>query len=219
MTCQMFPTSGSLRLFTSFLSCSWSLVSYVSCCCRVLDLRRSRQHSASHLSDRCLPTKQWIIIVLHLSGGTHLVWSTAFFLLFLVMAWHPQPAYPAPFFWAWNADALSLSGSVCVSLFLFLTLLFFPSTSLSPSSLPLLLADQVTWIKQTSRLCERREGKKKGKGCFVTRGIRGEVIYLPLFWRLTKCLPSSWCGILPSSLFSILRCLFTSGSQLLCLVC
>lgn len=57
-----------------------------------LDLARPSQHSVSHLSDRCLPPKQWVIIELHLSGCTHLVWSAAFLLLFLVMAWHPQSA-------------------------------------------------------------------------------------------------------------------------------
>lgn len=118
--------SGSPRLFPSFPSCSRSSDFFVSCsCCHracpsLWDLRRLRQHCASHLSDRCLLPKQWVIGVLHLSGSTHLARAAAFLLLLLVMDWHPQSAYPAPFVSAWHADALSLSGSGSVYLPLFL---------------------------------------------------------------------------------------------------
>lgn len=138
MTCQMFCTYGLLRLFSSPMCPVAALLPWA------LDLRRSRQHSAS-LSDRCLPPKQWIIRVLHLSGGTHLVWSAGFLLLFPVMAWHPQSAYPAPFWGSWQADALSLSYFTFLSLsfpspsaillHLFLPLLFFSYSRIkSPKS-------------------------------------------------------------------------------------
>lgn len=111
-------------------SCCWGLHSCVCRCCLeaspwALDFRRPSQHSASHLSDRCLLPKQWVITVLHLSGCTHLVWCSAFLLLFLVMTWHPH--LPTKhLFWAKHADALSLSGSICLCLSLsFPTLLFF----------------------------------------------------------------------------------------------
>lgn len=171
----------------------------------VLDLRGLRQHSAPHLSDRCLPPKQWIIVVLHLSGGTHLVWSAAFFLLFLVTAWHPQPAYPAPFFsffffpgmarrcfvsvWLY----LSVSVSFFFQPFLFFSSdIFFPLSSLSLTKSPK-SKEQPDYVREKKRSI-------KVKGCVATRGIRAEVIYLPLVWCLTECLPSSWCGIFPRPL-------------------
>lgn len=207
---QMFPTSGLTGIIyiipQLWLKCS------ALCYLRlpqapswVLDLRGLRQRSAPHLSDRCLPPKQWIIVVLHLSGGTHLVWSAAFFLLFLVTAWHPQPAYPAPFFSFFffpghgtQMLCLCLTLSVCVCLFLFPALpffssdIFFPLSSLSLTKSPK-SKEQADYVREKKRSI-------KVKGCVATRGIRAEVIYLPLVWCLTEYLPSSWYGIFPRPL-------------------
>lgn len=150
--------------FKSFTSCSWSSP---SCVCRhslqasywALYHWRPSQHSVSHLSDRCLPPKQWVITVLHLSGCTHLIWSAAFLLLFLVMAWHPQSAYQAPFFWAWHTDALSLSCSVCLCLSFIAWPAFVFSISFSLPRFLFSLTDPNTPIKGTSRLCGRKSKK------------------------------------------------------------
>lgn len=164
----MFPTSGLLRLLTSFpqlyLKLSplcFLLLSQASSW--ALDLRRPSQHSASHLSDRCLPPKQWIITAFHLSGCAHLVWSAAFLLLFLVMAWHPQSAYQAPFFGhGTQMLCLCLALSVCVCLFFFPTLLFPPSLFLS---LLLFLSVSLTQTPQSNEQAhyvrEKREQKKE----------------------------------------------------------
>lgn len=113
--------------------------------------------------------------------------------------------------WLYLSVSLSFFSSPFFLFSVYISFSLFSSSLTCWPSHPNQTNKQIMW--------EKRGQKKKGKGCFATRGIRGEVIYLPLFWRLSKCLPSSWCGILPSSLFSILRCLFSSGSQLLCLVC
>lgn len=169
----MFPASGLLRLFTSFPNCSGSLVSCFTLLLQAsswaLDLRRPSQHSASHLSDRCLPPKQWIITAPHLSGCTHLVWSAAFLLLFVVIAWLPQSAYQAPF--------LGMARRCFVSVWLYLFGFFFSHPTFSSSfsssfSLTLsflspsprvCLVDPDTPIKWTSRLCERKEKKRENK--------------------------------------------------------
>lgn len=156
------------------------------------DLRRPSQHSASHLSDRCLPPKQWIITALHLSGCTHLVWSAAFLLLFLVMAWHPQSAYQAPFFWTWHEDALSLSGSVSFCLFLFPAWLFFFFISFS---LLLLCSVSLTQTPQSNEQAdyvrEKREPKKKeNKRMFCHQGNNGRS-------NLSSSLLASWLNVYP----------------------
>lgn len=172
-TCQMLPTAGLLTLFTSFPSCSWSLCSQLSqASSRVLDLRRLGQHSASHLSDRFLPPKQWIIVVLHLSGGTHLVWSAAFFLLFLVMTWHLQPAYPAPF--------LGMAHRYFVSLWLYLSVSVSfpenPSHPPTPHRFLSLLSHSLTKSPKSNEQADyvREERAKKGKRMFYHQGNKGE---------------------------------------------
>lgn len=206
---QMSARSGLLRLYTSFPGCIWSLDP--SCYChrpahlRLLALWRMGHHCDSHLSDRCLPPKQWIIGVLHLSGGTHLAWSAAFLPLFHVIAWHLQSAYPAPFF---QYDTPMLCLCLAVSLFLsFFSSPFFPFTSL--------FAHLLTKLPKSNRQADYvREGKNKRKIIYPTRGIWREVIYLPLFLELTYCLHSSWCATFLFSLFSILLFFFSSDPQL-----
>lgn len=159
----------------SFTSCSWSSP---SCVCRrssqasywALYHWRPSQHSASHLSDRCLLPKQWVIAVLHLSGCTHLVWSAAFSLLFLVMAWHPQSAYPASFFFFGHGTqmlCLCLALSVCVCLFhrsaCFCIFHLFASS-------PLVFLPSLTRTPQSKELGDYVG--EKAKGCFATRGIK-----------------------------------------------
>ena len=119
---------------------------------------RPSQHSPSHLSDRCLPPKPWVIAVLHLSGCTHLVWSAAFSLLFLVMAWHPQSAYQAPFFGhGTQMLCLCLTLSVCVSFFSHPAFVFFISFSF-----PLFLFSSLTQTPQSTELahCVRKKREK-----------------------------------------------------------
>lgn len=224
----MFPTSGLTEII--YIIPQLWLKRSALCYLRlpqapswVLDLRGLRQHSPPHLSDRCLPPKQWIIVVLHLSGGTHLVWSAAFFLLFLVTAWHPQPAYPAPFFFfffsrAWHADALSLSDSICLCLSLSFSSPsgFFFLRHLFPALF--FVSDQVAQIKGTSRLCVRKKEEYKSKRICCYQGNKGGSNLS------SSCLVSDWVFTLlvvwyfsPSS-FSILQWLYSSVSQLLFLV-
>lgn len=117
----------------------------------------------------------------------------------------PTACLPGTFFFfffsgAWHADALSLSDSICLCLslsfsspsFFFFSDIFFPLSSLSLTKLPK-SKEQADYVREKKRSI-------KVKGCVATRGIRAEVIYLPLVWCLTECLPSSWCGIFPRPL-------------------
>lgn len=125
----MFSLSVLQDSIISFTNYSWNLDLCVGRCCSqasywALYHWRQSQHSASHLSDRCLPPKQWVIALLHLSGCTHLVWCAAFLLLFLVMAWHPQSAYQPPFF-GYGTWMLCLCLAVCLFQFLCYFLFYF----------------------------------------------------------------------------------------------
>lgn len=223
---QMFPTSGLTEII--YIIPQLWLKRSALCYLRlpqapswVLDLRGLRQHSAPHLSDRCLPPKQWIIVVLHLSGGTHLVWSAAFFLLFLVTAWHPQPAYPAPFFSFFFPGhgtqmlCLCLTLSVCVCLFLFPALLFFFSSDIFFPLSSLSLTKSPKSKEQADYVWEK---KYKSKRICCYQGNKGGSNLS------SSCLVSDWVFTLlvvsyfsPSS-FSILQWLYSSVSQLLFLV-
>ena len=138
-------------------------------------------------------------------------------LCFCSLSWLGTRSLPSQqlffFFWAWHADALSLSGSVCVRLFSFffffrqpmLFFCFFLDLFLSPP-LPLRVADPDTPIKWTSRLCEGKKSgqKKEEKRMLYHRGNKGRSnLSSSLFGVMTECLPSLWCGIFPSPLFSI----------------
>lgn len=121
----------------------------------------------------------------------------------------PAVCLPSTFFWAWLADALSLSGSVCLRLSLsfpnpdfFLPLLFLLSFSFFLSLCVLL-----TWTPQSNEQAdyvrEKEKTKKRGKGCSVNRGIRGEVIYLRLLASGLTVYPPSGVVffLLPFSVF------------------
>lgn len=115
-----------------YIKCSSNFVSCASCCCLILGLRSYEAKSALCPSFIRQMSPSQAMNNHSLSGGTHLVWSAASLLLFLVMAWHPQSAYQAPFYFrAWHTDALSLSASMCLSL-PFPSLLF-PSSFRCPS--------------------------------------------------------------------------------------
>lgn len=167
--CIMFPSSGLQGLFISAPQWIWILgLSVCDYCSWAVSLapilRKSSQHSASHLSDRCLPPKQWVIAVLHLSGRSHLVWSAAPVLLFTVIAWHPQSAYQAPFFGhATQMLCLCLALFVCVSS-LFSTIFF---SSPFPSSLHSFFPTLSRWPRHPNQMNkqimfkerEQKEGK------------------------------------------------------------
>lgn len=95
----------------------------------------------------------------------------------------PAVCLPSIFFWAWHAGALSLSGSICLRpclsffppYFFFSLISFFFRLFLS-----VLLTQAPQSNEQADYVREKREQKKK---CSATRGIKGEVIYLPLFWH------------------------------------
>lgn len=149
-----------------------------------LDFSKPSQHSVSHLSDRCLFPKQWIITVLHLSVSTHLVWSAGFLLLSLVIAWHPQCAYQAPFLgmpprcfvFVWLCLCLWPSVSFSPPIFSFNSLLLCVFLSVCLTQAPQ-SSEQVDYVKEKTE-------KQKRKRCSAAKGIGAEVIYLHLFWCL-----------------------------------
>lgn len=116
---------------------------------------------------------------------------------------------------------------VSVRLYLSVSLSFFSSPFFLFSfyiSFSLFSSSRTCWPihpNQTNKqiMWEKRGQTKKGKRMFCHQGNKGRSNLSSSLLASDLCLPSSWCGILPSSLFSILRCLFSSGSQLLCLVC
>ena len=185
--------------------------------------RAPSQHSAPRLSDRCLPPKQWVITALHLSGCTHLVWCAASLASVPCHGLAPPVCLPSTFSWvvpgATQMLCLCLALSVCVCCFLsrktplLLVFYHFWSPPPPPPSLPSSL-----WLTQTPQSKEqrRKESKKKKKkekekGCSASRGIRGDVIYLPLLWRhdWMFTLVMVWC---PSSSAAILWFLFPPHS-------
>lgn len=149
------------------------------------DLRAPSQHSAPHLSDRCLPPKQWVITALHLSGRTHLVWSAAFSLLFPVMAWHPQSAYQAPFFRGGGKHGtqmlcLCLALSACACRFLFPTPLL--------GFFPLFLSVSLTQTPQSKEQADYVREKRKWMICEQGNKERGHLSSSPF---------ASWLNVYP----------------------
>lgn len=209
MSRHVFPTSGLLRLFTSALPPMFPAASSWAG-----DLRRPSQHSASHLSDRCLPPKQWIITALHLSGCTHLVWSAAFFASVPCHGLAPAVCLPSNFFFLGMARRCFVS----VWLYLFVSVsflfsfspthaffLFSPwSLSLSASSSPSRWPRHPNQMNKQIMWGEKERTKKEEKRMFYHRGNKGRSnLSSSLFGVLTECLPSPRCGIFPSPLFSI----------------
>ena len=198
MSRHVYPTSGLLRLFTSALPPMFSAASSWAG-----DLRRPSQHSASHLSDRCLPPKQWIITALHLSGCTHLVWSAAFFASVPCHGLAPAVCLPSNFFLLGHGTqmlCLCLALSVCVRLFSFF-LYFFPNPcffsplfSLTSFSRRLLLAESLTQTPQSNEQADyvrgkRADKKKRKKRMFYHQGNKGRSnLSSSLFGVMTECL-------------------------------
>lgn len=162
------------------------------------DLRRPTQHSVSHLSDKCLPPKQWVITELHLSGCTHLVWSAAFLLLLLVVAWHPQSAYQAPFL----GMARRCFVSVCLYLFppnFFLLFLLSPSFSSSPPCWPRhpnQMNKQIKWEnkREQKRMFSHQGNKERSHlsssllaSWLDVYSSHGVVVFLPSFQYIWCC--------------------------------
>ena len=198
MSRHVYPTSGLLRLFTSALPPMFSAASSWAG-----DLRRPSQHSASHLSDRCLPPKQWIITALHLSGCTHLVWSAAFFASVPCHGLAPAVCLPSNFFLLGHGTqmlCLCLALSVCVRLFSFF-LYFFPnpcfffpfspwSLSLSASSSPSRWPRHPNQMNKQIMWGEKEQTKKKRKKrMFYHQGNKGRSnLSSSLFGIMTECL-------------------------------
>lgn len=126
-----------------------------------LDLRKPSQHSASHLSDRCLPPKQWIITVCQAAP----TWSGLQPSCFCSLSWLGTRSLPTKHLFLGMARRcfVSVRLSLCLCLSFPTTFLFFISFSLLLFPFSVLLTQTPQSNEQADYVREKREQKKREK--------------------------------------------------------